>query len=182
MLLLYLEVCKYTKWSDWTLCITSCGENGNQTRRKTLINQNSSSTNASCEDEIVETSPCTGDPCPCIQDFNCTCNLTDWSQWSSCSLPCGGGQRDRTRQYETDFTENCPKENLREVQSCNVDCCPIDGGLSPWSVWSSCTKTCDSGVQKRYRTCTNPPPSCAGNDCDDHQEETQVCNTEPCGM
>jgi hypothetical protein len=130
---------------------------------------------------MIDKLPCTGDPCPCIEGVNCTCNLTNWSPWSQCSASCGGGQRARTRQFQTNSTENCTQENLRETQSCNVDCCPVDGQYTPWSDWTECTKQCGSGIRKRYRSCTNPAPSCKGKPCEGSTLHTQVCNTELCG-
>ena len=45
--------------------------------------------------------------------------------------------------------------------------------------------TCGGGVQKRSRTCTNPPPSDGGPTCIEQNlgpaEETQGCNTRACG-
>ena len=132
-----LDDCKYTSWSEWSKCNASCGQTGDRIRRKSLTN-----TNALCAREIVETIPCTGNPCPCIRGVNCTCDLTNWNQWSRCSLSCGGGQRERTRQYKTNSTENCTPENVREIQSCNVDCCSVDGKFTSWTNWTECTKTC----------------------------------------
>jgi hemicentin len=180
-LISYIDDCKYSHWSEWSICNASCGQTGNKIRAKSLITIDPSQPNPLCAREIYKTSPCTSDPCPCITGVNCTCDLTNWSDWSQCSLPCGGGQRERTRQYETNSTEDCTAENLREIQSCNVDCCPIDGKLTSWSIWTACTKKCGSGIQKRYRSCTAPPPSCKGKPCESCTMDTRVCNTNPCG-
>ncbi len=163
------------------MCDASCGQTGNRTRKQSLITVGSSQPNPLCARERIERLPCTGNPCPCIQGVNCTCDLTNWSPWSQCSLPCDGGQQERTRQYQTDSIENCTKENLRDIRSCNVDCCQVDGKFSHWSDWSACTKQCGSGVRKRYRSCTNPSSSCGGKQCEGSAEDTQVCNTKPCG-
>lgn len=61
----------------------------------------------------------------------------------------------------------------------------VPGGYSDWSNWEECTVTCGGGVQKRLRTCTNPPPSDGGPTCIEQNlgpaEETQGCNTRDCG-
>ena len=61
----------------------------------------------------------------------------------------------------------------------------VPGGYSEWSNWGECTVTCGGGVQKRSRTCTNPPPSDGGPACIEQNlgpaEETQGCNTRDCG-
>jgi len=56
----------------------------------------------------------------------------------------------------------------------------IDGGVSAWSEWSTCSSPCDGGVEVRTRTCTNPAPKYGGNDCTETLEETRECNTQAC--
>ena len=42
----------------------------------------------------------------------------------------------------------------------------VDGGYSEWGTWGTCSKTCeDNATRVRERTCTNPAPSCGGDDC-----------------
>ena len=54
-----------------------------------------------------------------------------------------------------------------------------DGG---WSSWSNppCDKTCGGGRRVRRRTCTNPPPSGDGADCQGSNTKSEPCNTQPC--
>ena len=58
----------------------------------------------------------------------------------------------------------------------------VDGGLSEWSAWGTCSKDCGTGIRTRTKTCTNPSPQYGGNDCtglgDAHQQED--CNTQNC--
>ena len=176
-----VEDCKYTSWSDWSKCDAPCGQAGNRTRKQSLIVKDSTSVNPLCQRDNVETKPCSSPPCPCTAGVNCTCELTEWTEWSKCSKTCGGGQSERTRQYRTNATAGCIPMNPREVQPCNVQCCPVNGGYTPWSEWSPCSKECGSGVRKRFRSCTSPEPSCKGKPCSECTVDTEVCNTTPCG-
>lgn len=59
--------------------------------------------------------------------------------------------------------------------------CPIDGGWSPWSAWSSCQGSCDDvGHRHRTRECINPPPSQDGAPCGGPDEETELCYLTNC--
>lgn len=50
--------------------------------------------------------------------------------------------------------------------------------------WSYCSESCGGGIKnrKRFRTCTNPPPSDGGNTCvgEATDKEEQKCNIEDC--
>ena len=39
----------------------------------------------------------------------------------------------------------------------------VNGGLSDWTKWSSCSSSC--GVMERHRSCTNPKPAYGGKEC-----------------
>lgn len=68
----------------------------------------------------------------------------------------------------------------------------VDGGFSPWSNWSTCSKSCGVGEMVRVRTCTDPPPSepepelaldnvsLAGMNCTGDFRQVKTCNTQPC--
>lgn len=56
----------------------------------------------------------------------------------------------------------------------------VNGNWSPWNVWGDCTTTCGGGQRKRFRTCTNPPPTHGGRACVGPSEGVQTCNVQPC--
>ncbi|KAK3106961.1 hypothetical protein FSP39_003994 [Pinctada imbricata] len=117
-----------------------------------------------------------------------------WTQYSTCSLTCGGGyqMRDRSRDCTDPPPQNgglpCLGNDYEtETQECQTQPCPIDGGWTIWGPWSSydtCTKTCNTGSQtsNRGRTCTNPTPQHNGAQCTglDSDQRTSACNTNAC--
>ena len=54
----------------------------------------------------------------------------------------------------------------------------VDCRLSEWTSWSSCTKTCSGGTQKRSRSVLKPEQH-GGQACPKLQE-TKGCNTKDC--
>ena len=58
-------------------------------------------------------------------------------------------------------------------------CSAVDCTVSSWSSWSSCSRTCGSGVKTRTRTKTTDE-SCGGS-CHYHYfQETKTCNSNCC--
>ncbi|XP_077596400.1 A disintegrin and metalloproteinase with thrombospondin motifs 2-like [Stigmatopora nigra] len=53
-----------------------------------------------------------------------------------------------------------------------------DGGWSPWSNYTSCSRTCGGGIQIRSRKCNNPPPANGGRTCFGNSFEFQLCNQQ----
>ncbi|UJR16349.1 hypothetical protein I4U23_003254 [Adineta vaga] len=97
---------------------------------------------------------------------------------------------------ETNFHE-CKYERSLTATNTNdlfaiITRCIIDGGFSPWSEWSTCTKSCDTGEQTRSRTCTQPSPSIlesefhslnsslVGRNCTGDYTQVKTCNEQIC--
>mmetsp|Transcript_20699 Transcript_20699/g.33457 ORF Transcript_20699/g.33457 Transcript_20699/m.33457 type:complete len:893 (-) Transcript_20699:95-2773(-) len=89
---------------------------------------------------------CNDKPCPI------DCKVAEWSEWSSCSAECGGGVAQRARDIETQMKfGGKPCGESTEAKSCNVQACDKPCELSEWTKWTSCSKQCDGGTQKRTR-------------------------------
>lgn len=57
----------------------------------------------------------------------------------------------------------------------------VNGGLSKWSNFGLCSKSCGGGVRMRHRECNNPVPRYGGAECDpDDLFETQSCGNMKC--
>ena len=61
-------------------------------------------------------------------------------------------------------------------------CCIVNGDYSDWGPYGECSKTCGGGMQTRKRTCTNPPPTNGGENCNGlgPDSNTRECNNQRC--
>ena len=57
----------------------------------------------------------------------------------------------------------------------------VDGGYTEWTI-SPCSETCGPGYKTFARTCTNPPPSNGGKNCDELGTAMKLvpCNEQEC--
>lgn len=83
---------------------------------------------------------------------------------------------------EEGFT--CICTNGYKLGADQVSCHDRDGNYTEWTTWTTCTKTCGSGIQYRNRTCTNPSPRGKGSDCTTigSNMDKNNCNTNRCPL
>uniref|UniRef100_A0A8C7WLU6 SCO-spondin n=1 Tax=Oryzias sinensis TaxID=183150 RepID=A0A8C7WLU6_9TELE len=248
------------QWAAWTQCSLSCGT-GLQSRRRSCDNPAAQGSGRGCMGAAEQTKDCNTQTCKGTHQIsNSVEPWLAWSQWSQCSVSCGGGQQSRFRlcssppchglshQSKTcniqvcldvgcppgrlyrecergegcpfSCAQNCPclvdKKFLSALQrfsattpspllfynisegmevqpgntvigcehgrwNCSLEYCPIDGGLSPWGPWSSCSLSCGGvGVTTRSRGCTQPSPAHGGRDCQGPLQETTYCQAPDC--
>ena len=55
-----------------------------------------------------------------------------------------------------------------------------DGGWSPWTEWSKCSKSCGEGEKQRTRQCNNPVPNEFGKQCEGNATDVVTCFIEKC--
>merc|ERR1719161_2269216 len=80
--------CVQSKWSGWTKCTKEC-EGGVRGRTRSVMVQPKNG-GVACN-TASESEPCNTGSC----DRNC--RLKKWTQWSPCSVACGGGFQERFR-------------------------------------------------------------------------------------
>ena len=121
--------------------------------------------------------PCNTQPCPveCIGEF---------SEFGSCSLPCGGGTQSKKytiSQKAAHGGPTCPHVDGHTItQPCNTHPCPINCEGSFVST-KSCSRMCDGGTQPKTYTITKNEKH-GGEKCEfeDGYEEIHECNTQSC--
>ena len=121
--------------------------------------------------------------CGYICDHPIDGGWSEFGAWSVCSVECGGGIQRRTRNCsnpEPAFGGAECDGVSDQVESCNLQDCPVDGGWSDFEDWSDCSAECGGGTQTRTRTCSNPEPALGGADCEGESSEVQECNQQDC--
>jgi len=119
--------------------------------------------------------------------INCPidCDVSEWSEWSRCSVNCSGGIRERIRsikQHSRYGGEECGPGS--DTEACNTQDCDKPCELTPWSLLSSmrCTKACGGGLKWSVR---NIAQAAIGDGAcpNEHAPErfrTSTCNTWSC--
>ncbi|CAD7082367.1 unnamed protein product [Hermetia illucens] len=160
----------WSNWGTWTPCTKSCGK-GMTTRARKCITPHGEymeSDGSFCAGEATEMEPC--------NDFDCPVNggWSNWSEGSRCPVKCWRSTLEPKPMGQKLRTCNSPPPSMggqlclgaaKDETECFAKRCPIDGGWSPWSSWSACSKSCGSGTRTRKRTCDNPPPQFGGRLC-----------------
>ncbi|KAG5268284.1 hypothetical protein AALO_G00210820 [Alosa alosa] len=77
-----------------------------------------------------------------------------------------------------DACNNCTCHNGE--MECGTAPCPVDCGWSVWTQWSACSRTCDVGIRRRFRSATNPPVAFGGQPCLGDRVELDTCSVKPC--
>nr|XP_045016023.1 SCO-spondin [Jaculus jaculus] len=167
--------CKWSAWSFWAPCDRSCGS-GVRARFRSPSNPPEAFGGAPCEGDRQELQACytrCGTEAP---------GWTPWTSWSPCSQSClvpgeVPGWRRRSRLCPTARDTSCPGEATQE-EACSPPVCPAPSGWSLWASWSTCSASCDGGIQTRGRSCSGMAPGVPL--CPGPHSQIRNCNLQPC--
>jgi len=114
--------CEMSEWSGWSKCTADC-EGGVRSRTRSLMvkpKNGGISCNTAEETEACNTMSCDRD-----------CTLGRWTDWTPCSVACGGGMQSRAKHVMIPIRGfgKCPKESSRKrfrERECNTQDCVGD--------------------------------------------------------
>ncbi|XP_068730538.1 coadhesin-like isoform X2 [Montipora capricornis] len=117
----------YGPWGAFSVCTVTCG-GGTRERTRSCDNPKPEFGGKTCEGqglgESVQTESCNVElPCPIDGGY------TNWTEYTQCTVSCGGGthqrSRDCTNPKPAHGGKNCEKlGSAMEIQECNTEACP----------------------------------------------------------
>ncbi|XP_071941969.1 semaphorin-5A-like isoform X2 [Antedon mediterranea] len=163
----------WEEWSSWGNCSSDCGIGLQKRTRKCIGSE-------ICFGNSSESRECNLAPCKNIK------KAYHWTPWTIKNLTTDGYVLHRSRvacRANVESTSLIRITQRREqTQECSFNdassCWPDSeyfGGYTNWSPWLPCTKTCDWGVQMRYRSCIPGHKLCKSGQ---HQQKT--CKIAEC--
>ncbi|XP_072226602.1 adhesion G protein-coupled receptor B2 isoform X4 [Leuresthes tenuis] len=166
------------EWSQWSVCSLTCGQ-GWQVRTRSCV---SSPYGTLCSGALRETRMCNNTAsCPGEPGIISSVEgqWSEWGPWSTCSVTCNTGSQQRQRRCSPSVHgwAEC-KGPHQESRDCTNPSCSGGGNWGSWNHWSLCSKTCDSGWQRRFRMCEGT--GIQGYPCDGLGEEVRSCNEKKC--
>ncbi|XP_044178032.1 coadhesin-like [Acropora millepora] len=137
----------WASWTSWTPCSRTCGDGGIRERARLCDAPKPAFNGTYCQGVGFQLQECNNsNPCPVDGMWS------SWSAWTACSKTCGKGIQTRTRICDNPKPANngtfCLGDGVQE-QICNTSIACQETGI--WTSWSSCSKTCGKGMQKRQR-------------------------------
>ena len=139
-------------WGSWSECDVECG--GGVRERTFVVFTSAREGGRLCLAEDGDTERLLSSECmaPCPVDC-----VGSWSDWSPCSVQCGGGVRLRTYSVHVSAAAGgaaCDVENMATQEtSCNVEACDtMLDCIGGWNRWSACSVPCGGGTRSRVYT------------------------------
>ncbi|CAF1679281.1 unnamed protein product [Rotaria magnacalcarata] len=163
----------WATWTKFSSCSGTCG-NGTMSRIRICANPSPSNGGQQCSGPATDIQECsTNIDCPVDGVWG------NWTLTTPCFGVCGNGT--------LIYTRNCTPPiggglmcvgPTQQVNTCDLQRpCPINGGWSNWTNFTTCSVTCGVGVYSRIRNCNSPVPQYGGDLCVGAPLETAYCLT-----
>lgn len=165
--------CVWGPWSSFTTCSVPCG-GGSQTRtREEEVSAANGGT--ACVGPATETQTCNTQLCPV------NCEWDQWSQWTTCTVDCGGGTQTRSRAVGVQAANGgtaCTGA-ADESRTCGTTACPVDCDVSLWTAWSACSLVCGGGTALSLSPLPRPSDSMRYSNAFSHHRDA-ACEWRSC--
>eukprot|EP00927_Polykrikos_kofoidii_P048726 TRINITY_DN42941_c0_g1_i1.p1 TRINITY_DN42941_c0_g1~~TRINITY_DN42941_c0_g1_i1.p1 ORF type:complete len:1553 (+),score=204.95 TRINITY_DN42941_c0_g1_i1:74-4660(+) len=171
--------CVISQWSQWSTCMKSCG--GGQQYRSRSVTAPATNGGDCNSSELTQINKC--NIFPCEAEGNAI--VSEWSDWTACSTSCGEGNIMRERALVSPATSGGAGfyGPMAEIARCEEVPCvneKQDCVWKGWSTWSTCSKSCGAGIQRRSRYVEIAPKG-GGKPCDPLvADELAPCSTQLC--
>ncbi|CAJ1355839.1 unnamed protein product [Effrenium voratum] len=173
--------CQMSLWTEWSGCSTSCGEGVKHRDRAVLAPPLEGG--VGCSASLQQVTGCFDNPSCDAHD----CEWGSWTEWSSCTKTCDGGQKSRNRTIFNEPSKSgaaCKAlSSVNEIASCGTEPCSTasckDGVWHDWGEWGQCSRACAGGVSWRHRKVAEEASSC-GTPAVGPAMELKQCNKWPC--
>lgn len=139
--------CMVSEWEDWSKCSVTCGV-GTRSRRRMYKKAGSEE---DCDVTLLEKENCIGIENEC-ESIDEDCAMTQWSDWSPCSVTCGQGHREKLRYYfEAEDEKRCNRSrSFREVCYGAIEDCRMAKKSSAVCLLPSYKGPCRANFRKWY--------------------------------
>eukprot|EP00927_Polykrikos_kofoidii_P046558 TRINITY_DN40760_c0_g1_i1.p1 TRINITY_DN40760_c0_g1~~TRINITY_DN40760_c0_g1_i1.p1 ORF type:complete len:943 (-),score=114.89 TRINITY_DN40760_c0_g1_i1:221-2857(-) len=166
------QVCTMTAWEAWSACAEDL-----QRFRERQVDVPAVGGGQPCVAALEETEACL------VSKIDC--QVSKWTDWTSCNVQCGGGQmqRDRMIVQSPKGTDVACLSSLQETTGCNFHSCGInlDCMVEDWTPWGMCSATCGSGQQTRARFVARLALD-GGKGCNTSLSEARACFMTECKL
>jgi len=145
--------CLIGAWSDWSECSATCG--GGQRFADRLVQRQARGAGKQCDAALKHTEPC-NTAIACIMGGPVDCRWGEWGPFSTCSVTCGGGEKQRLRAIRQPPElggRPCELGDATQIVPCATQSCNQRQYCvwAPWSGWMPCSASCGGGQMKRRR-------------------------------
>lgn len=171
---------KWSSWVSWGACSVSCG-GGTRQRTRLCASPAPQNGGRQCEGNDVHIDFCNSEPCP-SESSQTLSALTVWILLTplKCTEASSNTQVHCISIFG--FLSFALRAHLFSFYAFDILAffLSVSGNWGPWSSWGSCSKTCNGGQMRRYRTCDNPRPANGGRACAGADTQIQRCSTANC--